>query len=151
MYCSLFLYLSPLWKDSIFDSYFSHINIYYNEYNHIYLYRLTSTSGTIFRIPLTKSCDVLASTHILWGSTTCIVVSFSPISGLEDGAEVWLLAHGVSGMFGCSSTALISSMFSSNWLEKKKGKIRDNHDTFQSNIKLLMSCRIIVFSQYLTR
>lgn len=77
---------------------------------------LTSTSGTIFIIPDTKSCDVPTSDDILSVAFSCTPTSFSLLS-VSIVVVAFSLARDVEGMFGGASTAFMSSNFSSNWLK----------------------------------
>lgn len=80
---------------------------------------LTATSeGTIFMIPLTKSWLLLRSELGPSPSCLCTSISFPLSSGTTvDGSLLTLLTSGLGGNLDATSTPLISSNFSSNWLQ----------------------------------
>lgn len=95
----------------------------------IQVLRLTSTSdGTIFIIPLTKSCDALRSEDILWASCPCISISFPLLSSVTIAAVGSSLYPELDGKLGGASRPLISSNFSSNWLNQYQEKLREWKD-----------------------
>lgn len=85
---------------------------------------LTATSeGTIFMIPLTKSWELVKSELGPSPSCPCTSTSFPLSSGTK--VDCCLSTSGLDGNLGATSTPLISSNFSSNWLEWqwKKGRL----------------------------
>ena len=87
--------------------------------------KLTSTSeGTIFMIPLTKSWEELRSVQILWESCSCTSMSLPLLSSVITVAVWFSLKPEFDGKFGGASAPGISSNFSSNWLEWQRDKDR---------------------------
>lgn len=77
---------------------------------------LTATSeGTIFMIPLTKSWLLVRS--VLGPSPSCLCTSISFPLSFGTAVDWSLSTSGLGGNLGATSTPLISSNFSSNWLQ----------------------------------